>query len=127
MKLHKNRKLTQGGVLAQFHVVALEALFGPPSIVSSFDNNVNLLVAVLTNIPAEYPTSAVAAHRVSTVHGASPHVSYPISKHLWPGTWVPEEWVVRGDSVWHATGVTSIHINAKHFSQKSTSGYQENK
>lgn len=111
--------------MAQFHIIALKALFGSPSIVSSLDNNVNFLIAVLTHISTEYPAPAVAADQVSAVHGASPHVSDPIRIHLWPGAWVAEERVVRGDPVLLPTGVTSIDINAENFSQQSTPGLEK--
>lgn len=114
--------LTQGVVVAQFHIIAFKALFGSPSVVSSLHNNVNFLIAVLSHISTEYPAPAIAADQVSTVNRASPHVSDPICKHLWPSIWVTEEWIIRGDPVLLPTGVTSIYINAEYFSQQSTPG-----
>lgn len=119
---HEQKILTQGGVVTQFHIIALKALFGSPSIVSSFHDDVNFLIAVLTHISTEYPAPAIAADRVSAVHRASPHVSDSICVHLWPGIWVTEEWVVRGGPVLLPTGVTSIYINAEYFSQQCTPG-----
>lgn len=74
--------LTQRGVVAQFQVIALKALFGSPSIVSSLHNNVNLLISVLAHISAEYSPPAITAHRVSAVHRAAPHISDAICEHL---------------------------------------------
>lgn len=119
-KIHMNKVPTQGGVLAQCPIIALEALFGPPSIVSSLHDNVNLLIAVLTNIATENPAPAIAADWVSAVHRATPHVSDSICKHLWPSTWLTEEWVIRWDPILLLTGDTSIHINTEYFSQQSS-------
>lgn len=113
-----SRKLTQWGVVAQFHIVALESLFGSPAVICSLHDDVNFLIAVLTHISTEYPALAVAADRVSAVHRASPHVSDPICKHLWTGMRVSEEGVIRGDPVLLPAGVTSIYINAENFSQQ---------
>lgn len=117
-----SKKLTQRGILAQFDVIALKALLRSPPIVSSVHNNVNFFISVLTNVSTEYTTPAVAAHRVSTVYGASPHVSDPVCKDLWPCIWVSKKRVVRGDSVLPSSVVTPIHVNAENFSQKSTPG-----
>lgn len=114
-------RLTQGRVVAQFQIIALKPLLGPPAVVSSFHDDVNLLVAVLTHISTEDPPPAVTGHRVSTVHGAAPHVSHPVGVHLRSGARVTDEWVIRWDPVPPPTGVTSIHINAQCFSQQSGS------
>lgn len=117
--------LTQGGVVAQFHVIALKALFGSPSIVSSLHNDVNLLIAILTHISAEHPALAVATDQVPAVHRAPPHVSDPVCKHLRSGVWVTAKRVIRWDPVRLPAGVTSVYINAQCFSQQSTPGKEE--
>lgn len=112
--------------MAKFHIIALEALLSSPPVVSSFFDDVHLLVAVLSHVSAEYPASAVAAHRVAAVHGASPHVSDPVRKHLWPSPRVTDERVVGGDPVRPSTGAPpSIHINAESFSQQSAPGLKK--
>lgn len=117
-----NRKelLTQRGVLAQLDVVALEALLRPPPVVSPFDDDVDFLVAVLTDVSAEDPAAAVAAHRVAAVQGASPHVPYAVCEHLRPSVQVSGERIVRWDPVRFPERVASIHIDAQHFAQQRT-------
>lgn len=118
--------LTQRGVLAQFQVEALEALLGPPAVVSSLHDDVDLLVAVLAHVPAEYPTPAAAADGVSAVHGAPPHVSDPVRVHLRPGVRVVHERVVGGDRVRHPAGRgASVHMDSEHFSQQSAPAWRK--
>lgn len=118
----EEKKLTQWGVVAQFEVVTLKTLLRSPPIVPSVHDNVNFFISVLTNISAEYTTFAVAAYRVTAIHGAPPHVSDPIGKDLWSCVWVSEKGIVRRDPVHFPPGVISIHVNAEDFPQQSTPG-----
>lgn len=122
---HEQKILTQGDVVAEFHIVALKALFGSPAIVSSLHYYVNFLIAVLTHVSTEYPATAIVTDQVSTVHRASPHVSDSICINLWPGIRIIKEWVIRGDPILLPTGITSIDINAKYFSQQCTPGLEK--
>lgn len=108
--------------MAQFDIIALKTLFGPPSVVPPVHNDVDLLVTVLTNVSAEDPTPAVLAHWIPSVHRAAPHVPDPKSKHLWPGSWVIKKGVVRGDFILPSSGGSSVHIHTENFSQQCTSG-----
>lgn len=114
--------LTEGRVVAQFQIVTLEALLGSPAVVSSFFYNVDFLVAVLANVSTEDPSSAVSAHLVSTVNRAAPHVSDAIGINLRASIWISHKGVIWGDPVRPPTGVTSIYINTKYFTQQSTPG-----
>lgn len=113
---------TEGGVLAELHVVALEALLGSPAVVASSHDEVHLLVAVLTHVPTEDPASAVPADRVSTVHRAAPHVPDPVGVDLRPGLRVAYERVVRRDPVGSPIRVQGVHIDTQRLPQQSTPG-----
>lgn len=111
--------------MAQFDVIALKPLFGPPSIVPPLYNDIDLLVAVLTDVSAEDPTPAVPAHWIPSVHGTAPHVPDPESKHLWPGGRIVKEGVVRRDFIPPTSGGSSVHIHTENFSQQCTPGGQK--
>lgn len=113
-------RLTQGGVVTQFRVIALEALFGSPPVVPSPHDDVDFLVPVLTHVSAEYSARPVTADGVSAVHGAPPHVSDPVGVHLRTGVAVAQEGVVRRDPVRRHIRLGSVNIDAEDFSQECT-------
>lgn len=114
--------LTQRGVVAEFQVVALKPLFSSPSVVPSFHYDVDLLVAILTHVSTEDPASTGETPRISTVHGASPHVPDSVRVHLRSGARVADERVVRWDPVRPPTGLGTVHVQSENFPQQSTPG-----
>lgn len=101
-----------------FHLIVLEALFGPPPVVPSPHDDVDFLVPVLTHDSAEYSVHAVTGDGVSAVHGAPPHVSDSVGVHLRTGVAVAQEGVIRRDPVRRHIRLGSVSIDAEDFSQE---------
>ena len=86
--------LTQGGVSAEFVVVAEEPLLSSPAVVTPLHNQVHLLELVLPHVPTEQPAPPGTAHRIAAVEGAAPHVPHAVGVDLWQGAPLAHEGVV---------------------------------
>lgn len=73
---------TQRAVGTQLLVIAGEAFPGPPAVVLSLLNNVDLFKLILTHIAAENASFPLLGLGVTSVHGAPPHVANAVSVHL---------------------------------------------
>lgn len=80
-------------------VITFEPFLRPPAVVSAFNNDVNFFKPVLSHIPAEHPSSALACDGVPSVHGTAPHVSDPVGVDGRMGPWLRDKRIVPGDSV----------------------------
>lgn len=74
--------LTEREVGTQPLVVACKAFPGPPAIVLSFLNNVDLFKLILTHITAENASLPLFGLGVASVDGAPPHIANAISIYL---------------------------------------------
>lgn len=119
--------LTHWGILTQLNVKALKALFGSPSIVSSFHNNIHLFIAVLAYVATDYSAPTVASDRVASVHWAAPHVSDAVGIHLWSGIFLADERVVRWDLVRFTIGAAAVYIYTQYFAKQSAPKSSEKK
>lgn len=75
---------TQRAVGTQRLVVARKPFPGPPAVVPSFLNNVNLFELILTHITAENASFPLFGLRVPSIYGAPPHIANAISVYLRP-------------------------------------------
>lgn len=104
-------RLTQGRVQTEFLIITGEPFLCPPSIVASFFNQIHFLKLVLADISTEHPTLSVACDWVPSVNGASPHVPDTIGVDLWLCVFLPNERVIRWDTV-GGTVIIVVYIDS---------------
>lgn len=97
--------------MTKVFVITFKPFLCPPAVVPAFNDQINFFELVLTYIPTEYPTSALACDGVSSVHSTAPHVSDPVGIDGRVGPRLRHKGIVRGHSVPLASHACPIHIN----------------
>lgn len=90
---------TQCSVGTQLLIIAGEALFSSPAVVSTFLDDIDLLKLVLAYVATEDASLSLFGSRVPPVHRAPPHIADTVSINLRSSSSFVCEGVICRDSV----------------------------
>lgn len=99
-------------VPTEFLTKALVAFIRHPAVILAAANDVYLLIAPLSYVPADYPATPLSRVPIPPVHRAPPGVAEPVRKYLRQCSCLANERVVGRNGVPCASGeVRSVHVN----------------